>query len=211
MAKVILGVTGSVAAIRTPQLFATLREQGHEVRVVATEPSLHFFNPDELGPRANDGGPLFRDADEWPAKGWVRDDPVLHITFRDWADMLVLAPLDANTLGKIAVGLCDNFLTCLVRAWDFAAKPMILAPAMNTQMWRNPATKRHLRTLLEDHGDGHHVEQWTLDEADAMFARHTPRLVLVPPQSKRLACGDIGIGAMADVVTIAEAVRAWSL
>ena len=210
MPRIILGVTGSVAAIRTPVLFATLRERGHEVRVVATEPALHFFDPADLGPLDTHGGPLFRDADEWPANGWVRNDPVLHIAFRDWADVLVLAPLDANTLGKVALGLCDNFLTCLARAWDFAAKPVILAPAMNTQMWRNPATRRHLRTLLEDHGDGAHGEGWTLDEADAVFASHAPRIVLVPPQSKRLACGDIGVGAMAEVATIAEAVRAWS-
>jgi phosphopantothenoylcysteine decarboxylase len=210
MPRIILGVTGSVAAVRTPSLFAALRGQGHEVRVVTTEPALHFFDPADLGPPSPGGGPLYRDADEWPAERWVRNDPVLHIAFRDWADVLILAPLDANTLGKVALGLCDNFLTCLARAWDFAAKPVILAPAMNTQMWNNPATRRHLRTLLEDHGDGLQGNGWTLDEADAVFARHAPRLVLVPPQSKRLACGDVGVGAMAEVVTIAEAVRSWS-
>ena len=210
MSRIILGVTGSVAALRTPMLFASLRQAGHEVRVVATEPSLHFFDPSELGPRQEDGGPLFRDIDEWTAAKWKRDDPVLHITFRNWADVLVLAPLDANTLGKIAFGLCDNFLTCLVRAWDFGSKPVILAPAMNTQMWVNPATKRHLRMLLEDHGDGQQTNDWTLEEADAVFARHAPRLVLVPPKTKKLACGDIGVGAMAEVVTIAEAVWVWS-
>lgn len=209
MPRIILGVSGSVAAVRTPALFSTLRREGNQVRVVATEPSLHFFDPADLGPLDPSGGPLYRDADEWPARRWNRNDPVLHIAFRDWADVLILAPLDANTLGKVAFGLCDNFLTCLARAWDYSAKPVILAPAMNTQMWRNPATRRHLATLLEDHGDGKHGQDWTLDEADAVFARHAARLVLVPPQSKRLACGDVGVGAMAEVVAIAEAVRAW--
>lgn len=208
MARVILGVTGSVAAIKTPMLVRELVSAGHEVRVVATRPALHFFDPDELGPRQADGGPLFCDADEWPNTRWTRNDPVLHIDFRNWADVLVLAPLDANTLGKIAFGLCDNFLTCVVRAWDFRSKSVILAPAMNTQMWINPATRRHLRMLLEDHGDNQHPNDWTLETADEVFAQHAPKLVLMPPQSKKLACGDVGIGAMADVVKIAQTVFA---
>ena len=112
MSRIILGVTGSVAAVRTPALFAALRASGHEARIVATEPALHFFDPSELGPNDAHGGPLFRDADEWPPARWQRDDPVPHIEFRRWADLLILAPLDANTLGKVALGLCDNFLTC---------------------------------------------------------------------------------------------------
>jgi phosphopantothenoylcysteine decarboxylase len=207
MARLILGVTGSVAAVRTPALVAALRAQGHEVRIVATEPSLHFFDPADLGPRDPDGGPLYRDADEWPPTRWRRDDPVLHIAFRNWADLLILAPLDANTLGKIALGLCDNFLTCLVRAWDFS-RPVILAPAMNTLMWDSPVTRRHLRLLLDDRGDGRQPTDWTLDEADAVFARHAPGIVLVPPQAKRLACGDVGVGAMAEVAEIAAVVLA---
>ena len=54
------------------------------------------------------------------ARRYDRGDPVLHIEFRNWADLLVVAPLDANTLAKLAIGLCDNFLTCLFRAWDFS-------------------------------------------------------------------------------------------
>lgn len=202
MSRVILGVTGSVAALKTPELFAALREAGHEVRIVATEPALHFFDPVELG----SSGVLFRDADEWPQAGWRRGDPVLHIQFRDWAELLVVAPLDANSLGKFALGLCDNFLTCLYRAWDFR-KPVVLAPAMNTRMWQSPATLRHLHLILEDRGDGQHGGGWTLDGAGEVFARHAPGIVLVPPQCKRLACGDVGIGAMAEVVAVAEAVR----
>jgi phosphopantothenoylcysteine decarboxylase len=208
MSQIVLGVTGSVAALRTPALFDALRGAGHRVRVVATGPSLHFFDPDGLTRDPFDplGGPVFRDLDEWPEARWLRDDPVLHIEFRRWADLLVVAPLDANTLAKLALGLSDNFLTCLFRAWDFA-RPVVLAPAMNTLMWDSPVTKRHLRQLLEDRGDGKAGDDWTLDQAAEVFARHAPRLILVPPQAKRLACGDVGQGAMAEVVAIAEVVR----
>ena len=208
MTQIVLGVTGSVAALRVPSLFEGLRRAGHRVRVVATGPSLHFFDPASLARDPFDplGGPVFRDVDEWAGDRWRRDDPVLHIEFRRWADLLVVAPLDANTLAKFALGLSDNFLTCLFRAWDFE-KPVVLAPAMNTLMWESPVTRRHLRQLLEDRGDGRQGGAWTLDEADAVFVRHAPRLVLVPPQAKRLACGDVGQGAMAEVIAIAEAVR----
>ena len=208
MSQIVLGVTGSVAALRVPALFESLRGVGHRVRVVATEPSLHFFDPAGLARDPFDplGGPVFRDLDEWPEVRWRRDDPVLHIEFRRWADLLVVAPLDANTLAKFALGLSDNFLTCLFRAWDFA-RPVVLAPAMNTLMWDSPVTERHLRQLLEDRGDGMADDDWTLAEAAEVFARHAPGLILVPPQAKRLACGDVGQGAMAEVVAIAEVVR----
>ncbi len=207
MAQIILGVTGSVASIRTPALYLGLRGLGHRVRVVATEPSLHFFDPHELAKDPFDplGGPVFRDVDEWGDDRWRRDDPVLHVEFRRWADLLVVAPLDANTLTKFALGFADNFLTCLFRAWDFG-RPVVLAPAMNTLMWDSPVTRRHLAQLLDDRGDGRQGPGWTLDEAEAVFARHAPGLVLVPPQAKRLACGDVGQGAMADVEAILAAV-----
>jgi phosphopantothenoylcysteine decarboxylase len=214
MARVILGVTGSVAAIKTPELLAALRAAGHDVRIVATRPALYFFRPEELDPPS--GGSdvlpartLLRDEDEWPPPAYQRGDPVLHIELRKWADLLIVAPLDANTLAKFALGISDNFLTCVFRAWDFA-RPVFLAPAMNTLMWQSPVTLRHLRQLLDDHAAGPVPGGWTLDDAADVFARHAPRIVLIPPQAKRLACGDIGIGAMAGVLQIAEIVRAWS-
>jgi phosphopantothenoylcysteine decarboxylase len=210
MARIVLGVTGSVTSVRTPRLYQTLCDQGHVVRVVATEPALHFFNPNDLSPHADDpAGPVYRDQDEWSLAPYQRGDPVLHIEFRKWADLFVVAPLDANTLAKFALGLCDNFLTCVFRAWDFS-RPVVLAPAMNTLMWQSPVTLRHLRQLLADFGDDNGARgSWTLDEAPEVFAKHAPRIVLIPPQAKRLACGDIGVGAMADVVAIAESVRRW--
>jgi phosphopantothenoylcysteine decarboxylase len=212
MARLILGVTGSVAAIRTPVLFRALSSAGHSVRVVATEPALYFFDPAELEPAAGESPGvrlLFRDADEWPGAHYERGDPVLHIELRKWADMLIVAPLDANTLAKFALGLSDNCLTCVFRAWDFA-KPVVLAPAMNTFMWESPVTLRQLGQLLHDRATGTVPSGWTLDEAPAVFARHAPSIVLIPPQAKRLACGDFGVGAMAEVTEIAEVVRGWS-
>jgi phosphopantothenoylcysteine decarboxylase len=213
MARLILGVTGSVAAIRTPALFRALSSAGHLVRVVATEPALYFFDAAELetasGAAHEEGRALYRDADEWPAARYQRGNPVLHIELRKWADMLIVAPLDANTLAKFALGLSDNCLTCVFRAWDFA-RPVVLAPAMNTFMWESPVTLRHLGHLLQDRAGEAIPSAWTLDEAPAVFARHAPGIVLIPPQAKRLACGDIGVGAMAEVTEIAEAVRRWS-
>jgi phosphopantothenoylcysteine decarboxylase len=200
--RIVLGVTGSVAAVRTPALAQALQQQGAEVRVVATEPALSFFRPDDP---ALGGIPVFRDRDEWPDRLYQRDDPVLHIAFRDWADVLLIAPLDANTLGKIALGLSDNFLTCLFRAWN-PDRPVILAPAMNTRMWESPTTRRHFRLLLDDWGDGHHPPVFSLDDVPNLFTRHAPRFVIVPPQAKRLACGDFGMGAMAEVPAIAQIV-----
>ena len=207
MARIVLGVTGSVASLRAPALYAALRGRGHAVRVVATEPALHFFDPADLPADPADplGGPIFRDADEWPEARWEREDPVLHVEFRRWADLLVIAPLDANTLAKFAHGLADNFLTCLFRAWDFS-RPVVLAPAMNTLMWDSPITRRHLAQVLADRGEGGPDSPWALADAPAIFARHAPGIVLVAPGSKRLACGDVGVGAMAEVDAILAAV-----
>jgi phosphopantothenoylcysteine decarboxylase len=215
MARLILGVTGSVAAIRTPALCGELRSAGHEVRIVATRPSLYFFDPalvTKLGGESSElttDAPLFRDSDEWPGARYHPGGEVLHIEFRRWAQLLVIAPLDANTLAKLALGISDNFLTCIFRAWDFS-KPVILAPAMNTLMWESPVTLRHLRQLLADHAPGSTGGEWSLADAPQVFARHAPGIVLVPPQSKRLACGDVGVGAMAEVLKIAEVIRQWS-
>ncbi|MGP0064660.1 MAG: flavoprotein [Isosphaeraceae bacterium] len=215
MTRLILGITGSVAAIKTPELLAALRAAGHTVRVVATRSSLYFFDPAEidrssLGP---EGAPpdrwLYRDEDEWPGTRYRRGDEVLHIALRNWAELLIIAPLDANTLSKLALGISDNCLSCVFRAWDFS-KPILLAPAMNTLMWQSPVTRRHLGVLLADRATGPIPDEWTLDEAPLIFARYAPQIVLIPPQAKRLACGDVGLGAMAGVPEIAEVVRRWS-
>jgi phosphopantothenoylcysteine decarboxylase len=153
MARILLGVTGSVAASRTPDLHNALNDAGHAVRIVATEPALYFFDAQALARSPHDvdsahPGPVHRDRDEWPGDRYQRGDAVLHIELRKWADLLVVAPLDANTLAKFALGLADNLLTCVFRSWEFP-RPVVLAPAMNTMMWESPTTLRHLRLLLE--------------------------------------------------------------
>lgn len=178
MANILLGVTGSVAAIYTPELFADLVQAGHAVKIVATRAALYFFDPAAI---ASENGQrnknvLILDEDEWPGERYQRGDPVLHIELRRWADLLLIAPCDANTLAKFALGLTDNCLTCVYRAWDLA-RPIVIAPAMNTLMWEHPVTARHLAQIQSDLRGALHV---------------------VPPISKKLACEDVGVGAMAE-------------
>src|SRR5688572_33410128 len=120
MAKVLLGVTGSVAAIRTPQLYQALKDAGHEVKVMATQSALYFFDPLLLDPLTGTRNQqvVILDEDEWTGERYKRDTPVLHIELRRWGEVFLIAPLDANTLAKLANGLCDNCLTCVWRAWD---------------------------------------------------------------------------------------------
>src|SRR5205807_1588870 len=107
---------------------------------------------DPIDPERPERNPevVYLDEDEWPGRRagqrYQREDPVLHIELRRWADVLLIAPLDANTLAKLATGLADNCLTCVWRAWD-ANRPVVLAPAMNTLMWDHPLTGRHLQQL----------------------------------------------------------------
>jgi len=211
MANVLLGVTGSVAAIRTPELYAALRQAGHTVRIVATQAATYFFDPAAIEP-ADPNRPernravAFLDEDEWPGQRWRRDEPVLHIELRRWAELFLIAPLDANTLAKLANGLCDNCLTCVWRAWG-PARPVLLAPAMNTLMWDHPLTTRHFQQLAAVLGSSEPATTLDRDGLIEWINKASPRLRIVPPQSKRLACGDVGVGAMADVEMIVNAVR----
>ncbi len=214
MANTLLGVTGSVAALRTPNLYEDLKNAGHQVRVVATSASLYFFDVAALDPldaanRARNPGVVYLDEDEWPGRAagrhYGRDDPVLHIELRRWADVFVIAPLDANTLAKLANGISDNCLTCVWRAWDLN-RPVVLAPAMNTLMWENPLTRRHLLQLAELHRAEVTEAPYDLDRLIELLNGKCPNLRVVAPQSKRLACGDVGIGAMAELDEIVNAV-----
>ncbi|XP_063535955.1 phosphopantothenoylcysteine decarboxylase [Cydia strobilella] len=182
--KVLVAATGSVAALKIPILVRTLLELNEnesrykfEIRLIVTEHAKHFFATSELPPEVL----LFDDNSEWQA--WKqRGDPVLHIELGKWADMMVIAPLDANTLAKMAQGICDNLLTCTTRAWDMS-KPLLFCPAMNTRMWEHPITSKQVQVLTEW---GH---------------------IQIHPISKTLMCGDTGIGAMAEVQTIVEEIR----
>ncbi len=211
MANVLIGATGSVAAVRVPALFGRLRERGHQVKVVATAASLYFFDPADLDPAT--GGRnrdvIVLDEDEWPGRDEGRlyrlGEAVTHIELRRWADLFAIAPLDANTLAKLACGLADNCLTCVWRAWD-PGRPVVLAPAMNTLMWEHPLTVRHLRQLGADAGSGPVPAELGLDDLIGWINRSCPRLRVVAPVSKRLACGDVGVGGLADVADIVAAI-----
>ncbi|XP_029910477.1 phosphopantothenoylcysteine decarboxylase [Myripristis murdjan] len=176
--RVLVGVTGSVAALKLPLLVSQLLElPGVDVRVVTTEHAKHFYDLAEVAVK------IYSDKDEWEL--WTqRSDPVLHIELRRWADLFVIAPLDANTLGKIANGICDNLLTCVVRAWD-TSRPLLFCPAMNTAMWQHPITARQVDSLKE-------------------FG-----YVEIPCIAKKLVCGDEGKGAMAEVSTIIDVVKQY--
>ncbi|KAG7522303.1 phosphopantothenoylcysteine decarboxylase [Solea senegalensis] len=178
--RVLVGVTGSVAALKLPLLVTQLLQlPGVDVRVVTTEHAKHFYNPAEVSVK------IYSDKDEWEL--WTqRSDPVLHIELRRWADLLVIAPLDANTLGKITNGICDNLLTCVVRAWDIS-RPLLFCPAMNTAMWQHPITAQQV-SRLKEYG---YVE--------------------IPCISKKLVCGDEGKGAMAEVSSIVSIVKQYLL
>lgn len=173
--NVLLGVTGSVAAKLTPRLVEGLGVKTPNLKVVATEKSFFFWRPVEVC------APILRDSDEW--KDYQPGMPVLHIELRNWADILLIAPLTANTLAKIANGFADNLLTSIVRAWD-PSKPIVLAPAMNTQMWNAPITQKHLA------------------EVACLFRKSS----VVNPITKMLACGENGMGAMASIESLVDAV-----
>jgi phosphopantothenoylcysteine decarboxylase len=214
MANVLLGVTGSVAAIRTPPLFEELTRRGHRVKIVATRAALYFFDPAAIAPvdpnhPVRNPAVVILDEDEWPGRDegrrYHRDEEVLHIELRRWADLFLIAPLDANTLAKLAAGLCDNCLTCVWRAWE-PTRPVVLAPAMNTLMWQHPLTTRHLRQLAADAGAPQASPDRTPEELVDWINRHCSRLRIVGPQSKRLACGDVGMGAMAEPADLASVV-----
>jgi len=212
MANILLGVTGSVAAIKTPELFAAIRERGHSVKVVATQGSLYFFDPAALDPTRVLRNPevVVVDDDEWPGRAdgdrYKRGDVVVHIELRRWADVFVVAPLDANTLAKFATGLCDNCLTCVWRAWD-PSRPVVVAPAMNTFMWEHPLTMRQLRALAIDTGAAHIPGHLDGNATLAQINSRSQSFRVVAPQSKELACGDVGIGAMADIHAIVAAIQ----
>lgn len=171
---ILWGLSASVAAIRAPLLAERLAPLG-DIAAVATERARHFLAdfPASI--------PLHTDAAEWTS--WQKlGDPVLHIELRRWADVFLIAPLSADALARLSLGLCDNLLLSVARAWDFT-RPMIVAPAMNTLMWQHPATAGQLATL----------RSWGVS--------------VIEPVVKELACADVGMGALAPPDQIAAAVQ----
>ncbi|XP_070506370.1 phosphopantothenoylcysteine decarboxylase-like [Chironomus tepperi] len=172
--NILIGCTGSVAAIKLPNIISELKSKDPSVniRVVLTNKAQQFVSKEDIAAE------VFLDEHEWSM--WKkRGDPVLHIDLVKWADIFVIAPLDANTLGKISSGICDNLLTCVARAWDLE-KPLVFCPAMNTKMFLHPITRKQIEELKE-YG---YIE--------------------IRPISKTLMCGDTGMGAMAEYTTVVD-------
>jgi len=178
--KVVLAVTGSVASVLTVKMILMLQERGHEVKLVHTEKSEEFLLAIPWSEKEKIEQITFEslgDEQEWTGN-YIKGQPIPHVELAKWADVLIIAPISANTLAKIAVGICDNLVTCVVRAWH-RENPIIIAPAMNTHMWTNPFTAEHINK----------VEQ--------VYNCRT-----VYPVEKELACGDEGIGALAPIEEI---------
>jgi len=187
---VLLMTTGSVASVKAPLIVAELlKYSGVQVQVVATKASLSFFSKEEVEALSDSTRDVkvWVDEDEWGS--WKKiGDPILHIELRRWADVVLIAPCSANTLAKIAGGICDNTVTSVLRAMD-PSTPTFVFPAMNTLMYNHPLTALHLKTIDEIIG-----------------------YTVVGPIGKNLACGDIGVGAMTewkDIVNLV--VERWKL
>jgi phosphopantothenoylcysteine decarboxylase/phosphopantothenate--cysteine ligase len=169
--NVLLGVTGGIAAYKSAELVRQLQERGATVRVIMTRGAMEFITPLTL--QALSGNPVHTELlDEEAEQGMG------HIELARWADLLLIAPATADLIARLAAGRADDLLTTAALA---TAAPLMLAPAMNQQMWRDPATEANISTLA---ARGYH---------------------LVGPAAGEQACGDIGPGRMEQPVQIAEA------
>jgi phosphopantothenoylcysteine decarboxylase len=169
---IILGVTGSIAAYKAADIVSQLVKWGAEVHVIMTESATKFITP--LAMQTMSRNPvhvdMWADISEWEPG---------HISLADRADLLLVAPLTAQTMANFANGNAPDLLSCTYLA---TLAPVILAPAMNGKMYDHPATQRNLEILLER---GHQ---------------------LIDPETGMLACGYEGKGKLAQVQTICEKV-----
>ena len=173
--RILLGVTGGVAGFKAAELARELQRRGATVQVAMTEAATRFVTPVTF--QALTGQPVF--TDQWDPR--VHNN-MAHIELSRAADAIVVAPASADFLAKLAHGLADDLLsvTCLARNC-----PLLVAPAMNREMWANPATQRNVTQLRTD-GIG-----------------------FIGPDSGDQACGEVGDGRMVEAVDIAEAVEAF--
>ena len=204
----LLAASGSVATIKIPLIIDRLSHYDNlSIRLIFTKSAENFLagqskeQPilESLKDARNVDGTYY-DEDEW-SKPWIRGGGILHIELRRWANLLVIAPLSANSMAKMTTGIADNLLLSVVRAWDTSGnidvtqekKRIVVAPAMNTAMWRHPVTRNQVKILEEDWGVAPGSEGW---------------IELLKPIAKTLACGDEGDGAMrewSDIVSVIEA------
>ena len=160
--RIALGVTGGIAAYKAAELVRLLIKQGATVKVAMTEAATRFVTPVTF--QALSGQPVF--TDQWDAR---MANNMAHIDLSREADALLVAPATADFLAKVAHGLADDLLSTLTLA---RSCPLLVAPAMNKQMWENPATQRNMTTLR---GDG---------------------VTLLGPAAGEQACGESGLGRM---------------
>ncbi len=143
MAKIIVGVTGSISAYKALDIISGLKASGHEVKVIMTECSKLFVTEMTLATISqNKVASSFNDD---------IDGVVKHIELAEWGDCILIAPATANTIAKISNGISDNILTACVLAFD-QSKHIIIAPAMNTNMLINDITVNNLKKIEDDYG-----------------------------------------------------------
>ena len=135
--KVLVGVTGGIAAYKAPGVIRRLREAGHEVKTVATEAAFRFVPEETLSIATGEGVHTDR---TW----WERSGRVEHVSLARWADLVLVAPATADAIARAAIGLGDDLLCATILA---GARKVLWAPAMNPEMWGSPATKRNVETL----------------------------------------------------------------
>lgn len=138
--KVLLGVSGGVAAYKAVDLASKLTASGYEVKTVMTENACELVGPKSF--EAVTGGQVYVDM-------WADSEQyhIGHISLADWAEMVAVAPATADIIGKFANGICDDLLsTTLCACWQ---KPIVFAPAMNDRMWGNPAVQRNVKKIGE--------------------------------------------------------------
>ncbi len=170
---IVLGITGGIAAYKATDIASKLTQEGARVEVVMTEAATRFITPLTL--RSITGRPVITDLFE-PAAEYSLE----HIALAEAADVVLIAPATANTIAHLAVGIADNLLTCLVLA---TKTPVILAPAMNDNMFQNPVTQDNLAKLK---------------------ARG---FTVIEPAYGRLASGKTGQGRLAEIEAIIGAVK----
>lgn len=172
--RVLIGVGGGIAAYKVCEVVSTLAKAGADVRVVLTDGAQQFITPLTLATLSR--RPTYSDRDFWQP-----NHRPLHIELGEWAEVLMLAPLTANTLAKLAHGLADNLLTNTVLA---STCPVLLAPAMNTDMWQQQVVQRN----------------WE-------WVQHDPRYHTLTPGTGVLACDRVGTGRMAEPAELLAALE----
>lgn len=167
--RLLLGVTGGIAAYKSAELIRELTKAGHSVQVVMTRAAQQFITP--LTMQALSGNAVWTDQwDDRPVNGKANAMP--HIELSRNADLILVAPATADFLAKVAHGIADDLLTTLCVARNRDTCRLLVAPAMNREMWDNPATQRNIATLA----------------ADGIF--------ILGPEGGDQACGEVGMGRM---------------